>query len=544
MYSSSKWFMLLIYTLLSFVNVSCKITRSNNGVIESQSLKPDQHADVEIDRLRAILYNNNPQTASGNHALSTVALLNQEEVPDYWRRLGLLLQTKDSLGHIGGGVLQPEAITAFDEALRTDSGRNLALAIQVHQQKGILLTSMGRGAEAVDEHNQVFELSVGNTDRSHALFHKAAALSLLGRPLDAAVAYRKSLELTPNHLHVYLSLVICYKEVKGHLTKAQWGTLLKEIKLAVKKWKAGELQDNDDIRLGMSVLGSSETARGTFDSSVFWALYETAEMAGFRAESWEYLSEAHRVDKRNKLKQSTIEAVHNQALQIKSIFQPDFWIDGIGVESVTPVFIIGMMRSGSTLLETMLNAHQEIWGMGENSIFNGNLPQFRDALVKKLTPATKIYEDEDGIMTSREEVDMKGLRAFVVDHGLFILDAMKAEAYNSSSHSHSDLQRTRLPFRRVVDKMLFNYRNIGFINMVFPNAVILHMVRDPMDTMLSCFTHKFDDHGLEWAVDEEELANQYAVYLEIMQHFRTVLPGRVMDIKYVKKYIYYYYYYY
>lgn len=68
--------------------------------------------------------------------------------------------------------------------------------------------------------------------------------------------------------------------------------------------------------------------------------------------------------------------------------------------------------------------------------------------------------------------------------------------------------------------------------MVFPEALILHTIRDPMDTLFSCFRCKFDDAGLEWSLDVGDLSLQYALYLEIMQHFRKVLPGRVMDIRF------------
>jgi hypothetical protein len=85
---------------------------------------------------------------------------------------------------------------------------------------------------------------------------------------------------------------------------------------------------------------------------------------------------------------------------------------------------------------------------------------------------------------------------------------------------------------RVVDKMLFNYRNIGFIHLLFPQAVILHTVRDPMDTLLSCFTQKFDDKGLEWAFQPATLVEMFVDYLTIMSHFRSELPGRVLDINY------------
>jgi len=66
-----------------------------------------------------------------------------------------------------------------------------------------------------------------------------------------------------------------------------------------------------------------------------------------------------------------------------------------------------------------------------------------------------------------------------------------------------------LPPKKVIDKMLFNYRNIGLIHLLYPNAVILHTVRDPLDNLLSCFRNKFDDFGLEWSLDESHLVIQY-----------------------------------
>ena len=71
----------------------------------------------------------------------------------------------------------------------------------------------------------------------------------------------------------------------------------------------------------------------------------------------------------------------------------------------------------------------------------------------------------------------------------------------------------------------------GFLHMVFPDALIIHTIRDPLDTLFSCFRCKFDDTGLEWSLDIADLVLQYVLYLEIMQHFRTVLPGRVLDVR-------------
>ena len=68
---------------------------------------------------------------------------------------------------------------------------------------------------------------------------------------------------------------------------------------------------------------------------------------------------------------------------------------------------------------------------------------------------------------------------------------------------------------------------------MYPDALIVHTLRDPMDTLFSCYRNKFDDYGLEWSLDWSDLVLQYVMYLEIMHHWRTVLPGRVVDLRLV-----------
>lgn len=147
--------------------------------------------------------------------------------------------------------------------------------------------------------------------------------------------------------------------------------------------------------------------------------------------------------------------------------------------------------------------------MGEDSIFNSNLPDVRDQIVQVA---------DFGVERIKETVDK---------NAKILLQKMLATASKVSTNS-SHKER----ILRVVDKMLFNYRNIGFIHLLYPEALILHTVRDPMDTLLSCFTQKFDDSGLDWAFEPKALVNEYTDYLKIMAHFRDALPGRVIDVLY------------
>jgi hypothetical protein len=165
-------------------------------------------------------------------------------------------------------------------------------------------------------------------------------------------------------------------------------------------------------------------------------------------------------------------------------------------------------RSGSTLLETILDAHPNVFGLGEDSLFNSQLPEIKDHVVKAASGTSD--EVRDVVAKDAKAVSSK-------------MVAMAKEM---------DQDPSKGKILRVVDKMLFNYRNIGFIHLLFPQAVILHTVRDPMDTLLSCFTQKFDDKGLEWAFQPASLVEMYLDYLKIMDHFRKELPGRVVDVNY------------
>jgi hypothetical protein len=77
---------------------------------------------------------------------------------------------------------------------------------------------------------------------------------------------------------------------------------------------------------------------------------------------------------------------------------------------------------------------------------------------------------------------------------------------------------------RIVDKMLLNYRNIPLIHLLFPEAIILHTVRDPLDTLLSCMKNRFGDFSV-YSLEFRTLVYEYVVYLEVIDHYRRILPS-------------------
>lgn len=362
---------------------------------------------------------------------------------------------------------------------------------------------MSQGEKAIIAHNNALKISRNQWDRAASLIERASALNMLGRVEAAIQDYRSAIHIVPMKRSAYLPLAMCYREL-NFLSKSEWYDFMKEIEDSI-----NVVLDDETKRIKEAAILVDTHNIDAESSSVYWALYLSAEKAGYYEKAWSFLENAHDLDKTKKVIDFDPKEANIQRDSIISVFNRGFWPQNIGYPDATPVFIVGMMRSGSTLLETMLDAHDGIIGLGEDSIFNSNLPQFRDNLVSTIA-----------------KQDFVLVKDLVNNFGAKTISRMKSA---SQVFMNATEQKT---ITKMIDKMLFNYRNIGFIHLVYPNAVILHAMRDPMDTILSCYTHKFDDIGLTWSLNHEHLTQTYSIYLEIMHHFRTVLPNRIMDVSY------------
>jgi hypothetical protein len=202
---------------------------------------------------------------------------------------------------------------------------------------------------------------------------------------------------------------------------------------------------------------------------------------------------------------------------IKQVFTPGFWVDGIGSRSKNLIFIVGFVRSGSTLLERILDAHPDIAGTGEDSIFNGRLPKIRSSVVDASTGSLSTLQ-----AVVQQEAD---------DVEFFVHERWDKIHSKSAENSTKTLDAKGRP-RLFVDKMLSNYLNIGFIHLLYPNALILHVAREPMDTLWSAFKHDFPPGDLDHTSDFSSLAHMFKCYRDVMRHWDEVLPGRVTHIRY------------
>jgi hypothetical protein len=171
-----------------------------------------------------------------------------------------------------------------------------------------------------------------------------------------------------------------------------------------------------------------------------------------------------------------------------------------------PIFIVGMPRSGSTLIEQVLASHPEVVCAGETNAFREALQDKGEGMPDWLNPNPLF-------IPSKEQLS-EIAKAY--------LDSLTKVAPNISGKRN---------YTRITDKMLSNYRYIGLITKLFPNAKIVHAVRDPVETCLSCFSINFVNQP--FAFDLQELGEHYRGYSILMRHWRNILPNNaIFEVRY------------
>jgi tetratricopeptide (TPR) repeat protein len=179
--------------------------------------------------------------------------------------------------------------------------------------------------------------------------------------------------------------------------------------------------------------------------------------------------------------------------------------EGSGNPSEQPVFIVGMPRSGTTLIEQILASHSSVFGAGE-------LNEMK--FVARLS--SEISRIRQGYPLSIPGITKNGYEILANDY----------------------LQRTAIhnehgEYRRVVDKHPLNFQFVGLILQMFPNARIIHTVRHPLDTCLSCFFQNFTK-GQDYSFNLQSLAHFYMDYARLMEHWDLMYPGKILNVEYEK----------
>ncbi len=338
--------------------------------------------------------------------------------------------------------------------------------------KAAALGRVGDYAQAIRDYETVLQ---DHPDQPKAWMSYGHALKTVGRGADSIAAYRRTIALLPGLGEAWWSLANL-KTLR--FSKADIDQMRAQLDRA-------DLGDEDRLHLHFA-LGKAFEDEARFEDSF-----------------------AHYL-KANTLRRATLdydpEETTRHLERSKAVFTPAFFAarTGVGCDAPDPIFILGLPRAGSTLIEQILASHSAVEGTME-------LPDII-ALANRL----------DG-RRRREEPSR-------YPEGLGELDAEALRALGEEFIERTRVQR-KLGRPLFIDKMPNNFAHVGLIHLILPNAKIIDARRHPLGCGFSCFKQHFA-RGQGFTYDLADLGRYYADYAELMAHFDEVLPGRVHRVIY------------
>jgi tetratricopeptide (TPR) repeat protein len=404
-------------------------------------------------------------------------------------------------------ALQLHRAGRLDEAER---GYRLILGAEPQHAQALHLLGMiaaprGNYAEAADLIGRSLALE---PDVAEAHYNLGVALQGLRRTEEAVEAYRRSLQLKPNVAGTHLELSTALQEL-GFPDEARTAVerALALDPASASAWHVrGDLKTyapgDPDIARMEALLASGRGLSGDDRILLEFALGKAWMDVGDAERAFAHLDAANRQKRAGFAYDAQADIAWLAAIAEGLPAQRLGELAGAGDPSDLPVFVVGMPRSGTTLVEQILASHPQIQGAGE-------LLALEDVIGRD-------WERDDLAETYLRRVD-----------GLTKPDlAALGRAYVERV---SPLAAGR---PRVVDKAPGNFRLAGLISLMLPNARIIHCRRDPVDTCLSCYTRNFSGR-VRYAFDLGELGRYYRAYEALMAHWRAVLPPeRFIEVDY------------
>ncbi len=434
---------------------------------------------------------------------------NEEAVELCRRALALDPDDAHVLHLIGGLELERgngEAAYRFLEAaVARDSGSAAA-----QETLAAAAAATGRFETAAMALKRVVEATPGNLA---ALGNLGSVLLRLDQRDGAAAAYEQVLAMEPRSVPVLCNLAILRAEAGEH--EAARALYRRVFEVAPDDAEAyHDYSRIKTFRPGDPDLAAMERLRARPDLDSERAMFLDFALAKAFEDMGDWDAAFRHVASGNRLKRATLafDAAKQEALvdDIVSVFDAAFIEarQGSGFDDPRPIFIVGMPRSGTSLVEQILACHPGVHGFGE-------INRLRDVVLGRAGAGPGV-----GGMSAKG----RGFPDGVVDHG-------RGDFRRHGEANVKPLAEGAPEALRLTDKMPGNFFFVGLIHLALPGARIVHCVRGPMDTCLSCYQIHFTA-GQEFTYDLTELGRYYRLYARLMDHWRAVLPGRFLDLGY------------
>ena len=397
------------------------------------------------------------------------------------------------LGAINAGLgHQKKAVERYKSAVQIEP--NFA---EAHNNLGVALKALGRHSDSVESYTRALQLK---PDYAEAHNNLGNALRNLGKIDDAIDSYAKAIKLHPEFSQAYNNTGNAYKELGQVGAAIENYTKALEINpdfaeahsnlSTVKKYKPGDIQIVRMLnQVEQKTLSDKDKRRLNF------ALGKAYGDTGDEGKSFSFLSEGNRFQKLElKYKIATDQALFSKIKSTFSNLTPtlNFPVNSYVSNIQRPLFILGMPRSGTSLVEQILASHSKVHGAGELELLNQCMQNFSWVPFQFNTEYRKLIR----------EPYLLGLKNL----------------------------HTTEPF--ITDKMPLNFRWLGFIRHAFPEAKIVHVTRDARATCWSIFKTSFNATGLGFSNDLFDISEYYKLYIDLMAFWREQYPGWIYDLNY------------
>ena len=455
-----------------------------------------------------------------NEALKIVEALIKKSpnVPLLYNIRGVCYQTIRELGN---------AIDDFSQAtiLKSDYAEAYCNLGVTYQEKGDLVSAVNAYKNAIDNdnnyptaHNNLGKIFLASGEIDSSIKHLECAITLksdfadahnnlgsaflrINKLNDAIKSYKKAIALKPDFAVANNNLGIAYlrtgdpklasKFFENAITITPGYATAHHNLSGVKVYKEKDKQ----VSLIESLLIENNLSQKERIYLNF-ALAKAYEDLGNHEELFKHLNEGNRIRKKEMSNSIADSEEHNEL--IKLFFNSNniklTYRDSLPIR---PIFIVGMPRSGTSLVEQIISSHHEVYGAGEVNNFHNII-----------MPIIEKHAVNENYNLKNDEF------------------ALIRKQYSNS------LERFYANEKVITDKWILNFKTIGFILSAFPESKIVHLKRDARATCWSIYKHYFSDEGNRWAYDYQDLARFYKSYVGLMDYWHNLFPGKIYDISY------------
>ncbi len=391
------------------------------------------------------------------------------------------------------------AVVAYEKALLV-----CPESVAELQQLAHVLSQLNRSRALVAVWRRLVLLEPENADSHVALGH---ALDQHGQVAEAITAFEHVLAIQPRHAQAYSSLGMVLSQTGEHERAAisfrkalKLDPSLAEAGLGLASCRRFSAEDREDIG-SLEALAVNTQVPREVQCSVQFALGKIHDDLGAYAQAFGYYKVANR--QMGQIHKFDPEAHKDWVSQHIYTFDENFFSQRAdwGQPSALPILIVGMPRSGTSLMEQIIASHPQVHGGGE---------------MATLGEAVK-------------EVSGEGTLALGFHQGVLSLDQVAT----------ADLARRYLKAltnvaggkSRLTDKLPGNFLNLGLAALLVPGIKVIHCRRHPLDVCLSIYFQSLG-FGNDYACDLRHIAAYYREYVRLMTHWRRVLPGEFLELDY------------